>query len=560
MKKIFISFIAVIMFLTPLNVIHMEQAQAAVVGKVVNSAAKKVAKEAIKDTAVQMSMEMVINYKYVPKDQRKPKQGYSFICMPKDKKSDGDCSKPLEIKSTLTSSDKKELGEKVEQTLDKKIAGGIGATKWGKFLDWFLPIFTLGMGFAVMDYMINGDVSDLFDDIAFDALKSVGFITNSVGSPPQIEIPTDPPPVTPPVEGEVPPIPEEPIELITKIRSDWVITQSNKYERDHWVIVHLQPKDKTQKYFYYAEDGEKESIESINYRLSGGSYTSNTMSFDKLKVWIYQFDYSIYDELVNDAPINFTTSLPKQYHIAEPLTRNEIVKVLNMFPNLPEIHKENDTPVEVEPIPDFDQLEVPRTNKENTKVPVVAPGGLPYEKTDTGEQLFPFKKPDGTTGWQTSTGVEVPEDNITVKDPNIIYNPDGSTSIQPPSSPGNPSPKPEPITPPTTKPPETGEPGGSCTERLKKPDFKPLTNAITTSFPFSIPWDLMRMFNAIFKNIGNEKPSYKYTFQFQGKEQVWVIELPKMFDSWLPFVKGLFLITFDIGLIYMIYRFTRGSD
>lgn len=94
----------------------------------------------------------------------------------------------------------------------------------------------------------------------------------------------------------------------------------------------------------------------------------------------------------------------------------------------------------------------------------------------------------------------------------------------------------------------------SC-ERLKKPDFKSLGNAITTSFPFSIPWDIHRLINSAFGGMGSEKPSFTLPDFMGGGE----FALPAAFDAFVSPLRTALLVLFDIGLVFLFYRFMVGG-
>lgn len=504
-KKILLVFIALLIFYMPLSSNHQKVDAVAVASKVVNAGAKKVAKEMAKDTAVQMSMNMVMNYKYTPKDKT-PKEGYSFICMPKDKISSGECAKPMEIKSTLSTADKQQLETKIESNLDKKIAGGIGATRWGKFLDWFVPIFSIGMGAAVIDYAMNGDVSDLFDDLAYDSLVELGLVVDEVGNTDRLKGTT--------------------------------VTGKNKGYNGAEFVVTLNADNQ---FFQY----ENKTYKSVNVNVQ------NTWDSEK-KAYLFSGVFTKIGSttIYTGRP---TSDIKAYSSTAYTFDEGEAKAVLSLYPfQLPPITNQMVEPEK------WDQLELPRTNKEGTPMKVPAPGSLPFTKTDTGEVLYPFTKPDGTTGYKTKTGLIVGEDNVTVGNPVITENPDGSKTIkkQPTVTTPNPSPEEDGKIPP--KDDEITEEdleGMSCT-RLKKPDFKPLTNAFTTSFPFSIPWDLWRVIEAVFGNMGTQKPVIYLDFIAENIK----LEIPDYFDSWVEFAKSITLIGFDIGLIYLFYRFMKGGS
>lgn len=117
-------------------------------------------------------------------------------------------------------------------------------------------------------------------------------------------------------------------------------------------------------------------------------------------------------------------------------------------------------------------------------------------------------------------------------------------------------PEPKPEEKPGEEPIKEEDLEGLGCKRIKKIEFSPLGSAFTTSFPFSIPWDIQRLFNSAFSEIGNEEPQFSLAFINDGLR----IKLPDYFDSWVGFGRGLLLLGFDAGLIYLFYRFMKGSD
>lgn len=510
----------------------------AVVSKVVNVSAKKVAKEAIQDTAVQMSMNFVMDYKYTPKDNKTPKEGYSFICMPKDKTSTGDCSKTMQVKTQLSSSDKTELGNRVGNNLDKKIAGGIGATRWGKFLNWFVPIFSIGMGVAVIDYAMDGEVSDLFDELAYDSLVELGLITSEVS-------PND-------IDQNIA-VPKH------LLYSDGIVVRS----KDLYYVTYTL-KDSTIGNMYSINNGERNTVISFRHNVNvyGDAYISTTVGVGSYSYIgeIRQHNYDAY-ELMKKFEWNGTSYGGDQARqFIEQEGRNPGAKIYYH-----DKVTETDLDFEVPALPKFDQLNVPRTNPANVPKKIVAPGGLPYTEKTTGEELLPYPKTDGTTGFKTKIGTEVPEDNVEVGNPKIIENTDGSKTVVKTPTANIPSPSPSDngsIPPPKTPPlvdPEFPD-GPSCDAELKLPRLLPLLNQLSETFPFSIPWDLKSGFDAIFVNMGSEKPKFEYKLAFQGKEHDFSFNIPSFFDSWMPFIHSILLLTFDIGIVYAIYRFMKGGS
>lgn len=557
MKKFMLITMAIIIFIMPLSIEHQKVEAAPVLSKVINGAAKKVAKEVITDTTVQMSMNMVIDYKYTPKDGRKPKAGdsYSFICMPRDKKPDGNCAKPMEIKKSMTEGDKVRIKLEGERVLEKKIAGGVTATKWGKFLDWFLPIFSVGMGVAVIDYAMSGEVSDLFDEIAYDVLVNTGLLTPAQPTlnpepeplPSNPTVPDNPTPTDPTVPTPEIPMLRDPNNVLNFVE----VRVQYGYKQPFKTIVEMRLRPQFKGYVGTLSNSNLRYVGTTwqtLFEFSNSSPVKNiTFGTRQSHVWI---EILKFDEPLDLKPNKTALTI---------LAMTGGLELLKYYPN------ETDIPVEAPPVPKFDELNMPRTTPAGTPVKIPAPGSVPFEKVDTGEQLIPFLKPDGTIGFKTRTGIEILDpDKIQAKDPVITLNPDGSKKVkkQPTGEVPNPSPNEDGKIPPKTDtdPPPTDPDTGESCERLKKPDFKPLSSAITTSFPFSIPWDLHRAFTSAFSDIGDSRPEFSYKFDFNGKNYDWKIGLPQFFDSWMPFVRGLLLLGFDIGLVYAIYRFTRGGE
>lgn len=522
MKKRALILLAILVFFLPF--MNMQQANAAVASKVVSETTKKIAKEVIKDTAVQMSFTMMMDYKYVPKDERiKAKEGFEMLCLPKDKKADGECSAPIEVKKDI---DKKTIEASVEKKLNAKIAGGVGATKWGKVLDWIVPIFAVGLGVTVIDHMINGDVSDFFDDIAFDALIDAGYVSNvDIGA---IE-----------TNGNF------------TLSEPWFVTN---YKGAYYSMT-LSHKDNALigKYeFYHEELGW--------WKMSQGSYvfefhvsTDKTDGFNYITQSIGENNNAklkvrLPDPLVNE--LNSNQSIVKSLY-----KKLSIRKIAGGTVSTPTVtHAESG---------------LTKTNAPGKPIPIITPAAIPLVEIGTGKPVVPYTKPDGsmgfTTGVNPSTGsqIDVDENSVVVGNPNIIQNPNGSETVSPAPTPQNPTPSPDggAIKPPPIDPEKTPEfpEGETCSATLKLPKLGLLFNSMSDSFPFSIPWDLKSGFDALFSEIGKEKPKFTYKFNVKGEQKSWDIKLPDYFDSWKPFTDSLLIFVFDVGIIYGIYRLIQGG-
>lgn len=84
----------------------------------------------------------------------------------------------------------------------------------------------------------------------------------------------------------------------------------------------------------------------------------------------------------------------------------------------------------------------------------------------------------------------------------------------------------------------------------------------TTQFPFSLPWDISRGLNAIFGGFSEDGniPKWDWEFSVFGEKQTWTIGFPDLIVSWMPFIKGVLLIVFDIGLIYAVRKLLGGAS
>jgi len=506
-KKKVLILLAFFVFLLPLN--QQVLAVAPVASKVVNQTAKKIAKEAIKDSAVQMSFSMVMDYKYVPKDEReKAKAGYELICMPANKKPSGECDRPMQVKKDMTESDKKALASKVESKLDTKIAGGLGATKWGKFLDLLVPIFAVGMGVSVIQHALDSDVASLFDEIAYESLLETG----------DLEVFDS--------QSEI----DESIALSGYSQYiDYFEEKRTEYSQKFWIV-----KTGVDAVWEFNDNGTK-------VRDSWLIYTTSPLNPPPTY---------IQDEVNKYKGGNAAASLRFDSLSNIKLVRasGEVIQPVGPILNIPR----------------FNETGLPSVYPGGHPRPLIAPGAIPFEDINTGEPIYPYKKQDGTIGFKDKIGNEVDENNVLAKDPVITTNPDGSQTVHkaPSFEDRNPTPDKDGIIPPIGKDetvPDFPE-GETCTATLKLPKFALLFRTMSESFPFSIPWDLKSGFDALFSEMGKEKPSFKYDLKVNNKVHSIDITMPDYFESWMPFAHTMLLFVFDVGILYGIYRLIGGAS
>lgn len=558
----------------------MLEANAVGVSKVVSQAAKKTAREAITDITITMSYSFITENKYTPKKPTPPKEGYEIICLPKDKKPDGECSAPLQVKKDIKRS---EVSEVVERQLDKKIAGGVTATKWGKFLDWFVPIFAAGLGVAVVDYAIDGDVMSLFDEVAYDSLVELGFLEGLAPTAPSDGGGFVRPDITIPDELPLDAKKWEATNLYGADNidalfdcsgvSDCIQFEAVYSSKNYEPVLRVLPKYGGT-LSVNVSSGYHESVDfgftfASRTQLQLKKYATTAYGLDTVRLEYYPLGIPMKDtEKAYISGIKHENGT----HMLRPEATT--VGVLNLLrftiePNIPEvggvkkppllftyIPSDDLPPVELPPpvgvpkVPKFDEAELQPTKKVGSNVPLVAPGAYPLEETKTGTVVYPYVDPDGNVVYKTDDGRVVIGDDVTVKEPTITENPDGTLKVEKAPTPENPNPPPGQL-------PGTDNPGSDlkCERDFKDIEFDKVGEAFTNAFPFSIPWDLKRFIDNAFGGIGSERPSFPLTFLGDGI----VLEIPEFFDSWVVFLKGLIVILFDISLIFLFYRFMKGG-
>lgn len=160
------------LFVSVFNFVLMVPQNAhAMASKIAGQVAKKVAKELVEDAAVNMAMDIVFNYQMeqMMSDNYKVDPGYKAVCL--DNKTD--CTKPVQLKEALSTTDKKVIGDKVEELLETKSYTHAG---WGKWLDYIVPIFLAGTAINWLTTALDPDTEDLFDQVAKESLIDTGLM------------------------------------------------------------------------------------------------------------------------------------------------------------------------------------------------------------------------------------------------------------------------------------------------------------------------------------------------------------------------------------------------
>lgn len=540
MKKIALIFMSM---LVALNLIMPpEVAHANLITKPIAVAAKKAAKDLAKDTAVEMANQIVADFlvreliEGIQKDD-----GYSAVCMDGKKSSISDCApeKQAQIKTNLSSADKANLEAKVEAVLERKTGT---SSKWGKFLDYFVPIFLVGGATTLISAAFDGDVLSFFDDIAQQALIDAGYL--------------------------------KPLSYVSPPAGDYDnkdfrnIVQSAKVLRNENQII-LQMTFFTNKDFtinYIDSYGDKErkifkatNNEFILYFNPTFDYSADR-NFVIPKLTLLTSTLGALPSGGRDlvlfvgAPVPNTTANKES---ATESARMEIQNIKNRYFNISgtdvnsvinqffasvtiftnmsdkvkfEIDLPKSTPIKPPSHTDYGQQTATEKLKDpDGNVQIKGPGAFTFTHGD--KEVYP--SPKSETGWRdmtTGKDIVVIEDNIVVEE--------RDPSLPPPKPPEG-----------TEEEEEETEVPPSC-PKLKKPNFKAFTKSFTTAFPFSIPWDIGRAIDAAFGGIGSKKPEFDLNPLIPAK-----LTIPDYFDSWMPFVRTIILLAFDAGLIYLFARF-----
>lgn len=616
MKKILIIILST--FLTFNLIMPLEQAQAAVVSKAASQAAKKAAKELIKDAAINTTVNMTINFAMPPEkinNHKALESGYDAVCLPKtDGKKDPECKKPAQIKVPETKQEKKVLADKVEEVLDRKV----GMNGWMKFLDWFVPVFLVGGAFTWLEAKLDKDSEDLFDQVANEAIEELGLIKPlPPKNPINVTDPEGKPIVIPPGKpvggGESPVIDNTPqvfeYSFSNQSAGGKAITFTGNLPVSGSVIV-IDIETSTMGSINLVDEvrviadnlmysrvvfNQDKIFNSLIYGKNGNSY-KNYVSSDYFSRNSVVIPTSEFQSEVYKIPYNSSSFTPKTFgdvrRIIVEMPRADAngygtstyyidgsgvisrlyASIPNLQPKISDLSRKlslhlgledtfgREVAVRVMVFPSHVNISVPEFNPD-MKIEGISPLDNSVFKNVNGTikiipgVAIPFIKPDGEVvhwngqEWIDINGNPVPdvnEDELTATDPEST--PDGFPI------PGQ-KPLPEPEPNPEPKPPTDEDLEGLSCERLEKPDLKPLTTAFTTSFPFSIPWDIKRFIDNAFGGVGDDRPSFDLSFLADGV----TIEIPEYFDSWIAFAKGLTIFVFDISILYLFYRFMKGG-
>lgn len=84
---------------------------------------------------------------------------------------------------------------------------------------------------------------------------------------------------------------------------------------------------------------------------------------------------------------------------------------------------------------------------------------------------------------------------------------------------------------------------------------------LTNKFPFSIPWDVGRAFNAVFGGISVvDVPVWDFEVNFLGNRYSFSISFPEYVLNWFPVIRTFILVLFDVGIVLSIRQWLGGAS
>lgn len=654
-KKIILTFIALIIFTLPMQKDYAYAIATKVATKIATQAVKEVIKDSAKEKAFKLALDEVGKI-YNATDTYKFTDGYDTVCVTRTK-ADGTCDKPIQIKKDLDSNDMDKIDSSVTKKMDAKIGGALYASKWGKFLDWVVPIYAISGATVAIDYAINQEdsIAGMMNEIAMEALQDSGLVKEAELIKPNI-VDTDGEIMTPEqsvlydgqtmgiktnlnaeiitnydsAKGGSSGYPYQIVSYGVKPFADYVETSKIyvvDYEKRgvtqttdvYYPRLYLMPANETntkQQLLRVYEDYANlyPSIGMTVIKVNGETvYTANhgSSSTTAIRIDNVAFDNSEYEKTIiatpprpqgTNAQGQPNTTKEQQFYyqkngdiISVETERNwssynynvglyatsfinpteqDAMRIMT-FPYgkmeyIPYVPNWTEDLKEIEEVPI--DLSVFKKDEETLKFPPISSMKITDEN---GDLVTHTKNNDtGETGMVSPNGTPVNEDSVNVgtgtgytgkPDGSIEYTPQNPTTENPNKEPET-IPKESTTVPPTEPPVTPTEPplepipdGEYCDAKLQFPIFSPLKETFSTSFPFSIPWDIGRAIEAAFGNIGHEKPNVDLKLNVLGNEQVINITIPEFFDKWKPFTDTMLLLTFDVMIMFGVYRFVKGA-
>jgi len=549
MKKFALVIIAIIVAFS--SVYPPDVAHANLVSKPIGIAAKKAAKTVVKDTAVEMANQIVSEFLVRELIEGvKTDEGYSPVCMDGKKDSIKDCppDKRAQVKTKLSSTDKSKLEKTVESVLEKKTNT---SSKWGKFLDIFIPLFLVSGAIEIISASLDGDILSFFDEIAQDALVDSGLLK---------------PLFVPPPEGtveqldfskHVQSVEIKAVEGVDDLRSMYftfdILLMPNvnlgfSAMDNQGNLVETSSKTSLSLRVYFETTPILIGLQSPNpyylaeaYGVEGLIGPFGSMSFNKPPVvWRGGTPHYVINNNFpahQGAPASEAKSYLMSYwgaRYADPSVNNRMNTLLAMMSTNPSAGfkfsnvNTNLPPPEVKT--DYGkQTATDKIKDANGNVPLKGMQSFTFTYGDT--HIYPSDQ--STTGWKDKTTGE----DITVVEDDVVVD-DGSGPTDP-TDPGG-----------TDDPPDKDK-----TKEQLEDESKKLGNLVTTRFPFSLPWDFVAMVKLLYAKPMTPK------WEVKGTEEIplnFTINL-NFLDPYISWFRGFIMVGFVISVIFMHGRFMGGS-
>lgn len=540
MKKVGLIFMSILIAFH--LILPPDVAQANIATKPLTIAAKKVAKDIVKDTAVEMANQIVSEYlvKELLEGVSTDK-GYSAVCMDGKKENLKDCApdKRAQIKTDLSQTDKKNLEKKVESVLERKTNT---SSKWAKFLDLFIPLFLVSGAIEFISSALDGDILSFFDEIAQESLIESGLLktlTNGGSLPESDYVPKDFRGIVESAEINL-----DDVDRIEQIGMHVVFVRGATLEISYIDFDTKKPWTDKLGYMYdftlmfsampiYTNDYENR-LPSLSLAVS-----QPFGHFPKGNIWLgnpiaINGDDDAAYSLASKLARNRMKDILNTYFISD---KKDINSVMNTFFQGMSMYKEftisaPDLPTIPKPPAKVDYGKQTATDKIKDPDGKIKMKGINSFKFIYGDtHIYPSDQ--SKTGWKNKTTGE----DITVVEDDVVVE-DATDGTDPPDGTG-----------------EDGLDKDKEKEKLEK-ESENLGNLVTTRFPFSLPWDFM----ALLKLLYAEPMTPKWVIDTTETKIPLKFDIDlKFLDPYISWFRGFVLIGFIISVIFMHGRFMGGS-
>lgn len=170
LKKIFAS-VLIVTIIISLS-IPPKQTEAFGIDTIVKFAAKKILKTVVKEEVIKSvetfglkEVSKEVSEKYVKQE------GMRLVQLGPRKK-----VMQLTMKQTLSSTEKKALGDEIENVIERSVNNGQTLSMWQKFLDFIVPYYTVAEIGSVITGVMSSDMTTFISLLAFQAMQNLGWL------------------------------------------------------------------------------------------------------------------------------------------------------------------------------------------------------------------------------------------------------------------------------------------------------------------------------------------------------------------------------------------------